>query len=347
MRIAKSIILCLALAIPALPQSQPTVTVTKLATFPFQRRVGRWDLGAMTQGAGGNFYGVTKASGRNDLGTVFLMTPQGGLKILFDFDGTHGVSPLGPLVQGRGGYLYGTTLRGGAHKQGTIFKISRSGVIQTIHSFSCTPANCTDGKYPNGGLVRGLDGWLYGTTSHGGVNHSGIVFRIGPNGTYDILSSTALPSGAALLVASDGNLYGVGQGGIYQRGSIYKVTPQRQVTTFYSFGALPTDSAFPLGSLIQGTDGDLYGINNFNGTFITAPCSKSASRGHTRRSTISLLEHIPGPYFRSRHRTAISGESSVADKESKAYMQSRPPDHSSKGLTFTTSPSSAFIPYRR
>ena len=44
-----------------------------------------------------------------------------------------------------------------------------------------------DGSHPYAGLVQGSDGNLYGTTSDGGVNGSGNVFRITPSGTLTSL----------------------------------------------------------------------------------------------------------------------------------------------------------------
>jgi uncharacterized repeat protein (TIGR03803 family) len=201
MRVSNSIILCLALTIPALTQAQPTVTV--IATFP-STMVGTRPSQLM-QGAGGNFYD----------GIVFLMTPQGGLEILFKFNAANGRFPGGPLVEDRDGYLYGTTTGGGTTDSGTIFKFDRAGTIQTLQSFiSCTQTNCANGASPNAGLIRGLDGSYYGTTSNLG-NPGAVAFRIGPKGTYAVLHQFNHPTAGlgtpygALIQASDGNLYGV------------------------------------------------------------------------------------------------------------------------------------------
>jgi uncharacterized repeat protein (TIGR03803 family) len=271
MRISKSIILCLALAIPALTQNQPTVTI--LATFPLN--ANGYSPGQLMQGGGGNFYGADYRGGSNGLGSIFRMTPQGALKILFSFDGATGMGPGGQLVEGRDGYLYGTTVGGGARNSGTAFKMRLDGTLQTLHTF-CQQSGCADGALPNAGLIRGLDGSYYGTTSY---FHPGVAFRIGPQGTYAILhrfnhAFEHLPNGLGkpsgpLLQASDGNLYGISLGGGPYRpgGAIFTVTPQGQAKLFHVFGAVKTEGTYPAEALIQAADGDLYGVTISGGAY--------------------------------------------------------------------------------
>lgn len=73
---------------------------------------------------------------------------------LVDLSGPNGINPYyGSLVQGRDGNLYGTTGYGGLGS-GTVFKLTPDGVQTTIYKF-CSAPNCTDGDYPNAGLVLG------------------------------------------------------------------------------------------------------------------------------------------------------------------------------------------------
>lgn len=259
----KSFYLWLALAMPALTQAQPTVTV--IATFPPSS--GYYVPSLLMQAGGGNFFGTTKFLGANDCGTVFLMTPQGGLKILYSFDTVHGCYPNGPLVEGRNGYLYGTTVIGGSSGEGGVFKTSRAGATQSLYDF-CQQPGCVDGANPLTGLIRGVDGSLYGVTKNGGDANNGVAFRVGPKGTYAVLHSFNHPNhglvgmylNAPLLQASDGNLYGLsGKGGAYGRGTIFMVAPDGQAKLFYSFGAMSNSGWGPIGSLIQANDGNLYG----------------------------------------------------------------------------------------
>jgi uncharacterized repeat protein (TIGR03803 family) len=126
-------------------------------------------------GADGNFYGVTYDGGDQNDGTIFEMTPAGDVTTLHSFIGSDGANPNGNgLINGNDGYLYGTTDNGGSGGNGTIFKISPDGAIfTTIHFFEGS-----DGSDPNGGLTRGADGNLYGTTWTGGQNGDGTIYQV-------------------------------------------------------------------------------------------------------------------------------------------------------------------------
>jgi len=70
---------------------------------------------------------------------------------------------------------------------------------------------------------------------------------------------------ADLLQASDGNFYGITtQNGSYGNGAIVRITPAGLETVVYSFGN-GADGQNPLGSLIQGSDGNFYGTTNVGG----------------------------------------------------------------------------------
>ena len=60
--------------------------------------------------------------------------------------------------------------------------------------------------------MQGSDGNFYGTTSDGGANSGGTVFKITPGGTLTTLYSFAGSDGAdpyaGLVQGSDGNFYG-------------------------------------------------------------------------------------------------------------------------------------------
>jgi uncharacterized repeat protein (TIGR03803 family) len=131
--------------------------------------------GGLLQATDGVFYGVTYFGGTSTnctsgCGTVFLVTADGGMATLHDFDSSDGAVPIG-LVQGANGELYGTTELGGAYNEGTVFQIVR-GVLTTLHSFSES-----DGIHPNT-LMQATDGNFYGGTSLGGTRNNGTVYRV-------------------------------------------------------------------------------------------------------------------------------------------------------------------------
>jgi uncharacterized repeat protein (TIGR03803 family) len=161
--------------------------------------------------------------------------------------------------------LYGTTSGGGAESAGTVFKITPSGTLTTVYSF-CARSGCSDGEFPYTGLVQATNGSLYGTTTGGGANGDGTVFKITPSGVLTTLHSFDGTDGylpcTALVQATNGNLYGTTvQGGANGAGTVFKITPSGTLTTLYSFCSQSgcTDGKSPFSSLVQATNGNLYG----------------------------------------------------------------------------------------
>jgi uncharacterized repeat protein (TIGR03803 family) len=189
----------------------------------------------LIQGPDGTLYGTTFYGGFADRGTVFQMAPDGGgFTLLHSFTDapTDGRYPYAGLIQGPDGTLFGTTLEGGSAGStfGTVFQMAPDGSGFTLlHSF--TDAR-TDGQNPYAGLIQGLDGTLYGTTSQGGSNLIGTVFRLAPDGSgFTLLHTfTGAPDGqspyAGLIQGPDGTLYGTtSSGGYADQGTIFQLVP--------------------------------------------------------------------------------------------------------------------------
>ena len=139
-------------------------------------------------------------------------------------------------MQATDGSFYGTTSAGGVHGYGTVFKITPAGRLTSLHSFE----SATNGANPNAGLVQATDGNFYGTTSGGGVNGHGTVFKITTSGRLTTLHSFDSTDGAApiagLVQATDGNFYGTtSEGGINGYGTVFKLNPARRLTTLHNF----------------------------------------------------------------------------------------------------------------
>lgn len=181
----------------------------------------------LVQGSDGSFYGTAQpVAGRAiTYGTVFKITAAGKLTTLHTFcslpNCQDGYGPTGPLVQGSDGNFYGTTLSGGG---GVVFKITPTGTLTTLYTF-CSKPGCTDGRYPNGGLIQATDGNFYGTTSAGGdqsianctYQGCGTIFEITPTGAFSTLHTFVSTDGqnpyAGLLQRTDGTFYGTTNAG--------------------------------------------------------------------------------------------------------------------------------------
>lgn len=187
-------------------------------------------------------------------------------KTLLNFNGSNGTGPSAPIQAFDGNY-YGTTGGGGANcpqgsRCGTIYRLS-AGKMTAVYTF-CLQSGCPDGSGP-GGLVQGMDGNLYGETFGGGANGGGTFFRMSLSGKLTTISSFCAPSVCGYgttpslsVQGPDGSFYGVAElGGAYGYGSIAKISLSGKLTTLHSFNL--TDGAGPIGNLIEGTNGNLYG----------------------------------------------------------------------------------------
>ena len=174
--------------------------------------------------ANGIFYGTTF------LNWVFEITAVGKLTALAN--STQGSGPTGALIQATNGKFYGTASSGGENGGGTVFEMTPGGKATTLHSF-CSQSNCADGKTPWAGLIQATDGNLYGTTSAGGANLYGTIFKITTAGKlttlYSFCSQSGCTDGASpyegLVQATNGTLYGTTHsGGTDNLGTIYSLS---------------------------------------------------------------------------------------------------------------------------
>src|SRR5678810_741222 len=72
---------------------------------------GPW--AGLVQSGDGNFYGVTDSGGTTLNGTIFRMTSNGVLTVIYNFQSTNGSGAEGKLAIGLDGHLYGVTYFGG------------------------------------------------------------------------------------------------------------------------------------------------------------------------------------------------------------------------------------------
>jgi uncharacterized repeat protein (TIGR03803 family) len=279
---------CLFCAVTAIVS--PAQTFTNL--WNFNDANGNSPYGSLVEGTDGNFYGTTYEGGNlsscqlNGCGTVFKITSGGTLTTIYAFTGkSDGSGPQAGLTE-LNGTFYGTTYRGGGSPsnpgQGTIFSVSPDGsTFTTLYTFSGE----SDGGSPDGVLLLGADGNLYGTTSQGGQGQNnncisggcGTIFMIAPDGGNftTLYQFTGDADGrhpeAGLIQDPSGNFYGTTSGGgascptdlTCGTAFMFQTNPIT-LTTLHSLNGT-TDGAGPVAPLVRASNGTLYGTANTGG----------------------------------------------------------------------------------
>ena len=139
-----------------------------------------------------------------------------------------------------------------------------------------TKFNGDNGAWPTfGSLIQGPDGNFYGTTSFGGANNAGSVFKITPHGrvtsVYSFCSQAGCNDGQvpndSLVQTLDGNFYGTTyEGGVINNGTVFELTPKGVLTTLHSFcSSNCSDGLFPYAGLTLAPDGEFYGVTSRTG----------------------------------------------------------------------------------
>lgn len=245
----------------------PGGTLTTLHTFSGSD--GTNPLAPPIQGTDGNLYGTVTQGGASSCGTIYKLTLSGTFTLLYQFDNAHGCSPSAPMVEGTDGNFYGTTFSGGTSSLGVIFKITPAGKLTVLHDFD------TSFGAPESPLIQASDGNFYGTAPGGSKFAGGVVFRIATAGKFTVLhglngTTDGYSPLAGLVQATDGNFYGTAsQGGNSTNctsgcGTIFRVTPAGAFEVIYNFDS--TTGWLPEVTLVQQTNGILYGDTEFGGT---------------------------------------------------------------------------------
>jgi uncharacterized repeat protein (TIGR03803 family) len=236
----------------------PAVSFTILVKFDYYGISGISGTAPsmLVLGHDGNFYGTTRSSSQNPDGTFFQITPAGLYTVLTNFPGLPGITDPVGIVEYSDGVFYGITVDGGER----IFRITRAGAI-------------TSWPVQYYGLpILASDGNFYGFRS----SSSDIIYRMTPDGVFtDVIAFTGThgpnlgSDPAALVQGSDGNLYGVTRkGGIYDHGTIFRLTPAGVFTTLVNFGTVlrnPAESSITPYTLVMSHDGNFYGTTYYGG----------------------------------------------------------------------------------
>jgi uncharacterized repeat protein (TIGR03803 family) len=232
---------------------------------------GSYPYGSLIQLSNGNLCGMTRKGGAWDAGVIFEYNPVTNTYAKkLDFSGnTSGMYPYGSLIQATNGKLFGMTLNGGSNALGDIFEYDPTSYIYIqLMSFDGT----NNGSYPYGSLIQATNGKLYGMTWRGGVNDMGVLFEYDLiNHIYNTNIDFAGPTNGefpfgSLMLASNGKLYGMTfRGGSNDSGVLFEYDIATNTYSKMLDFAAPSDGTYPYGSLMQASNGKLYGMTKQGG----------------------------------------------------------------------------------
>lgn len=189
--------------------------------------------------------------------------------------GTNGNGPETPLLQGLDGFLYGATWAGS-----NFSRLATNGAATNLALLTGTSGPNWGNQF-RGELAQDTNSTLYGTTYGGGKLDApygwGTVYSLAANGVFSSLYSFDSTNGSnpygGLVLGKDGNLYGTAvAGGSWGVGTVFQVKTNGAFTFLYSFygdtnvcNCYPA-GGFPYAPLVQGTDGNFYGVGEIGGT---------------------------------------------------------------------------------
>jgi uncharacterized repeat protein (TIGR03803 family) len=257
---------------------------TVLVNFDVPSTTGGLLKSSLLQASNGVLYGTTSAGTSLGAGTLFKLNTDGsGFAVLVDFDPVAiGGAPVAGLIQASDGRLYGTA-QGGTLGGGIVYRLNLDGSGLTVVK---NLAGALSGFNLTAPVTQGTDGALYGASSQGGSNDGGYAFVVNTDGSgFAVLKNFDAPSNvsnttgdniaAGLLQGSDGKLYGAAfQGGSSNQGTLFRMntdgTGFAVLQDLFFSPDIPTDGSGPIGKLLQGADGFLYGTANSGGSAAAA-----------------------------------------------------------------------------
>jgi len=243
----------------------------------------------VTLDAEGNIYGTAGIGGKSvgqcserGCGVIFKLTKSGSAYnyavIHYFIGGDDGYGPGTGVTLDDRGIVYGTTPTGGGFDLGVVYALipndSGNWTERIIHTF-------TGGVDGAGGsaarlLLRG-SGTVFGLCTSGGAHGAGNVYELTPTATGEFKEivlyafrgepDSGFPYGGIATDASN-NLYGTTYyAGSNDLGTVYRLSRKNGAWTesaLYSFKG-DTDGDGPIGTLVMGSNGKLYGTTSEGG----------------------------------------------------------------------------------
>jgi uncharacterized repeat protein (TIGR03803 family) len=181
----------------------------------------------------GNIFLTTEYGGGFNGGTVseFSLGSNGQWteSVLHSFGSALGSSPVASVVFDQSGDLYGTAAFG--ETGGSLFRMTQNA---QGWNYSALPFSITNGGFPTAPvLIDGQGSTLYGTTSEGGEQQGGTVYKAHGKEITALYSFCSQPNcadgeapRAGLISDGSGHLYGTAsRGGPYGEGVVFEIAP--------------------------------------------------------------------------------------------------------------------------
>lgn len=173
-------------------------------------------------------------------------------------DDIQGYDPTGKVLYTDDNNLFGMTRSGGVNNLGVLYKLN----LNNMQYSKLIDFDGENGANPIGSLLLSSNGSIYGMTSGGGDDDSGVIFNYNIesnqyNKVHDFGGADNGHPYGALVENTNGLLYGLS-------GSLFSLDPtNNNFEIISSFGGYLGED--PMGSLMLADDGMYYGITTYGG----------------------------------------------------------------------------------
>lgn len=245
-------------------RSLKTLASFKNGTGGYYPKIG------LTAANNGKLYGITQNGGTNDHGTLFEydpLTDEVTTKVNFSKNGL-GNFPQQGLTLGVNGKLYGSTNGGGmdSNSTGTFYEFDPEN--DNIRVITPLARSGSQGSYWMGEVVQASTGKIYAASRLDGPQDYGMLLEVDPvaksvRQLHTFSGTDGRNPESALVVASNGKVYGTASGGSSDKGVLFEYDI---ATSTYSVKHNFNGSVGQEPGPLTEYNGKLYGLARYGGS---------------------------------------------------------------------------------